>query len=134
MKEVVGTLMIGETRDPKHTSLVEPGTQELWTKWTKIKRTINRIWVIIFLIFNHIIKRLQLCSKYVLFLLQQGWFIYTPYIHTYIYNIYIYIYVLLYTFLGNIINICTHLPFVFWRQTNFAKFSINHLCQSLFFH
>ena len=25
--------MIGEIRDPKQTSLVEPGAQELWFKW-----------------------------------------------------------------------------------------------------
>ena len=34
----------------------------------------------------------------------------------------------MYTFLG---NICKHLPFVFWCQTNLAKFTENHLCQSL---
>ena len=36
----------------------------------------------------------------------------------------------IYTFLE---NICTHLPFVFWCQTNFTKFIGNQLCQSFFF-
>ena len=36
----------------------------------------------------------------------------------------------IYNFLG---NICKHLVFVFWRQTNFGKFTGNPLCQSLFF-
>ena len=36
----------------------------------------------------------------------------------------------MYTFLG---NICTHLPFLLWRQSNFAKFIENHQFQSLVF-
>ena len=71
---------------------------QIWVAKTMIQMSlikfhINRIWVIIFLIFNRIIKWLQ---------------------HS----------------LG---NICTHLPFVFWRQIKFAKFIGNHLFQSLVF-
>ena len=34
LKEGSGTLMVGENRDPKQASHVEPGNQELWSKWT----------------------------------------------------------------------------------------------------
>ena len=79
-----------------------------------IKCAINRIWVIIFLILSHIITAAFVVS--IFSITTSLIYVYTKHICT---------------FLG---NICTHLPFIFWSQTNFAKFAGNHLCQSFFFY
>ena len=83
LKVKSGSLMIDETRVAKQTSLVKPGTQELWSKC---------------LIINQIPYKLDLSNKFFdlqsyhkttlaylinkVFLLQQVWFVYTQVIYT----------------------------------------------------